>query len=450
VLTARQIAESVRAGALSPQEVLKQHLDRIDAFDQRIDAWVLVDRDGATASAAKLEAAGAVDGPEALEGLAGVPVGVKDIYDVAGLPTRCGSSAFAEYTPDEDAAAVQRLRAAGAVLLGKTATTEFAFLDPAPTRNPWNPEHTPGGSSSGSAAAVAAGMAPVALGSQTVGSVLRPAAYCGVVGLKPSHGRVSLRGIFPLAPSFDHPGIFSHTVLDAALVLQVIAGYDERDPLSLRVPTDDYIAAAQDSGAAPVVGVPWRFFRERAGAEVVAETERVAGLLRDAGATIMDIELPYTAQGIRDMGESVFAAEAASVHDRLYAEHADEYRPLLRAHLARGQTIRAVDYIEAMAARARFRREFTTALERIDVLLIPTAPTTAPAGLASTGDAVFCAPASFAGLPAVALPSGVSADGLPLSVQLVAGPLQEANLLRAAAWVERILDFRAEPPLEPV
>jgi amidase len=291
-------------------------------------------------------------------------------------------------------------------------------------------------------------MAPIALGTQTVGSVLRPAAYCGVVGLKPSHGRVSLRGIFPLAPSFDHPGIFSHTVLDAALVLQAIAGYDERDPLSLRIPTEDYVAAAQDSSAAPVVGVAWRFFRERAGAEVVAETERVAGLLRNASATIVDIELPFTAQGIRDLGESVFAAEAASVHARLYAEHADEYRPLLREHLARGMTIRAVDYIEAMAARARFRRRFTTVLDQVDVLLIPTAPTTAPAGLASTGDAVFCAPASFAGLPAIALPSGVSRDGLPLSVQLVAGPLQEASLLRAAAWVERALGFDAGPPLE--
>jgi Asp-tRNA(Asn)/Glu-tRNA(Gln) amidotransferase A subunit family amidase len=442
-LTASQIADGVRRGTLSSAEAVQQHLDLIESLDARFEAWVLVDSAGARAAARELEAKGPQQGS-----LAGVPVGVKDIYDIAGLPTRCGSSGFAAYTPAEDAATVQRLRAAGAVLLGKTATTEFAFLDPAPTRNPWNPAHTPGGSSSGSAAAVAAGMAPVALGTQTVGSVLRPAAYCGVVGLKASHGRVSLSGIFPLAPSFDHPGIFSHTVLDAAIVLQAIAGYDERDPLSVRAPVDDYVAAVAVAADPPVIGVPWQYFRERAGPEVVEETERVARLLADAGATLRDIELSYTAQGIRDLGESIFAAEAAAVHAKLYAEHADEYRPLLRAHIAKGQTVRAVDYIDAMAARGRFRRDFTLSLEPVDALLIPTAPTTAPEGITSTGDAVFCAPASFAGLPAISLPSGVSPAGLPLSVQLVTGPFEEANLLRVAAWAERVLDFHAVPPLD--
>lgn len=442
MLTATQIAAGVRSGSLSPVELVQQYLGLIDSLDSRLEAWVLADSAGARTAAQRIELANLREGP-----LLGVPVGVKDIYDIGGLPTRCGSGSFAAYTPAEDAATVERLRAAGAILLGKTATTEFAYIDPAPTRNPWNPAHTPGGSSSGSAAAVAAGMAPIALGSQTVGSVLRPAAYCGVVGLKPSHGLVSLRGIFPLAPSFDHPGIFSRTVLDAAVVLQAIAGYDERDPLSVRAPVEDYVAAADDAADAPVIGVPWQFFRERGGAEVVEETERVIRALADAGATIRDIDLPYTAQGIRDMGESVFAAEAAAVHAKLYAEHADEYRPLLRAHIAQGLTVRAVDYIDAMGARGRFRRDFINILEPVDALLIPTAPSTAPLGLTSTGDAVFCAPASFAGVPSIALPSGVSNAGLPLSVQLVAGPFAETALLRAAAWVERVLDFHAEPPL---
>ena len=441
MITAAQIVQDIHNGSLNASQVLEQHLAHVDALEPRVQAWPTVDTAGARRAAAELDAhpSGGL--------LAGVPVGVKDIYDVAGLVTGCGSLAFAAFTPDEDATTVERLRAAGAVITGKTATTDFAFLDPAQTRNPWNLDHTPGGSSSGSAAAVAAGMVPVALGTQTVGSVLRPAAYCGVVGLKPSHGRVSLHGIFPLAPSFDHPGIFSHSVLDAAIVLQAIAGYDPRDAISFDVAVDDYIGAAGNPAPGPVLGLPWTYTRDRAGAEVIAEIERVARLLSQAGATLREIDLPYSAQAIRDLGEPIFMAEAASVHRELFAQHEDEYRPRLRAHLSAGRQVTAVDYLEAQSARGQLKKDLATALEGVDALLIPVAPSTAPAGLESTGDAVFCAPASFAGLPAIALPSGVSGTGLPLAVQLVGRSFAEAALIRVASWVERQLKFTATAPL---
>ncbi|HLF72344.1 MAG TPA: amidase, partial [Dehalococcoidia bacterium] len=228
----------------SAADAVERSLALIEALDGELQAWVEVDADGARAAAKQ-----GVTGP-----LGGLTVGVKDIIDVAGLPTRLGAGAFAHYTPERDATAVARLRAAGAIILGKTHTTEFAFLDPAPTRNPWNLQHTPGGSSSGSAAAVGAGMAPLALGSQTVGSVIRPAAYCGVVGLKPTFGLISYAGTNALAPSFDHIGVLCRSVTDAALALGVLAGHDDADPHSIDAPVADYLGALGRTPA-PRIGI---------------------------------------------------------------------------------------------------------------------------------------------------------------------------------------------------
>ena len=439
--TADQIARSVSNKESSAIEILDEHLSLIDTLEPRIEAWVCVDKTGASEVARGIE-----DAAEPAGALLGVPVGIKDIFDAEGMVTTCGAGPFAHYTPERDAACVQRLKDAGAIIVGKTWTTEFAMLDAAPTHNPWNLDHTPGGSSSGSAAAVAAGMVPVALGSQTVGSVLRPAAYCGVVGLKPSHGRISLRGVFPLAPSLDHVGIFSRSVLDAALVLGVIAGFDADDALSAGRDVEDYVAATI-SPQPPVLGLPLRFFRDRAGAEVASHVEDVAARLAEAGAVIQDVELPLSAQEIRDLGEPVFSAQAASVHAQSFAKHRDSYRQHIREHIEKGMAVTAVDYLEAQGARRRLRQQFVDLLGPVDALLFPTAPGTAPAGLESTGDAVFCAPASFTGLPAISLPSGVAKDGLPLAVQLMGGAFAEARLLRVAAWVEQVLAFDARPDI---
>ncbi|MBI4609895.1 MAG: amidase [Candidatus Rokubacteria bacterium] len=443
-LTATEAVAAIRNGQLSAVSLVEALLARIDALDPDVKAWVTVDRGGAleTASQRDREAqAGRLRGP-----LHGLPVGLKDIYHVAGMVTTCGAGPFAHEHPADDAETVGRLRQAGAVVLGKTATTEFAYLDPAETRNPWNPEHTPGGSSSGSAAAVAARMVPLALGSQTVGSTLRPAAYCGVVGLKPTHGRVSCRGVVPLAWSLDHVGIFSRSVTDAALGLQVLAGHDPRDPFSSRESLADYVGALSRAERPPRLALPRQFFLERASPEVAAHLEGVAQSLGRGGATVEEIKLPPSFEGIHDAGARVVRVEAAAFHAARFATHAAQYRPKLRALIEAGPTISAVEYVAAQQHRRRFRDEMAASFERADALLMPVAGAPAPKGLDSTGDPAFCAPWSFAGLPAISLPSGLTMDGLPLAVQLVSAAFDEPRLLAVARWCEAQLGFTAAPP----
>jgi Asp-tRNA(Asn)/Glu-tRNA(Gln) amidotransferase A subunit family amidase len=396
-------------------------------------------------------------------------VALKDIIDVAGVPTTAGAGPFAHRRPAVDATAVARLRSQGAVILGKVTTTAFAFLDPSPTRNPWNLAHTPGGSSSGPAAAVAARMVPLALGTQTVGSVLRPAAYCGVVGFKPSYGRISTAGVVPLAWSLDHVGSFSRSVEDAALALEVLAGADPADPRASAAPVDDYLVGLIDPPA-PRIGF-LRALLERTAPEMSAHLDMVVQSLRDQGASVVDVDLPPSfgndagalwtttlanegpAQpaparvfsGIHDAALTVVQAEAAAAHHALFAAHAEEFPPRIRQAIAGGQVIPAVAFLLAQEARARFRHEAAALAVRYDALLTPTVGAPAPRGLEATGDPYFCAPWSAAGMPAIALPSGLAEDGLPLSIQLVGAPFAEARLLAAAAWCERTLAFDSQP-----
>ncbi|HET8577150.1 MAG TPA: amidase [Methylomirabilota bacterium] len=442
-LTASEAARRIRTGAISPSNLLAALLKRIDAVEPTVRAWVHLDRDAAARVAVQRDM-------EAREGrfmgaLHGVPVALKDIFDAAGLVTTAGAGPFAHRTATADAASVARLRAAGAVVLGKVTTTAFAFLDPSPTRNPWNPEHTPGGSSSGPAAAVAARMAPLALGSQTVGSVLRPAAYCGVVGLKPTHGRISAAGVVPLSWSLDHVGIFSRRVEDCALALGLLAGADAADPLSSAAGVDDY-AGAVAAAAPPRIGVLRPLF-ERATPDMAAHVEATARALEKAGATLVDVALPASFAGLHEAGSLVLRAEAAAWHTPLFTKHAGEYPPRIREAIEAGRGIPAVDYLAAQESRRAFRRDMAPLTGAHDALLTPTVGAPAPKGLGSTGDPYFCAPWSFAGLPAIALPSGVDAGGLPLSIQLVGAAFAEARLLGAAAWCERVIGFDGAPSL---
>ena len=378
--------------------------------------------------------------------LAGVPVGIKDIIDVAGLPTRLGAAPFAHYTPNLDSTAVARLRAAGAIILGKTHTTEFAFLDPAPTCNPWNRKHTPGGSSSGSAASVGARTIPLAIGSQTVGSVLRPAAYCGCVGLKPTYGLIPYTGTAALASSFDHLGIFTTSVADAALALGVLAGYDRFDPASIDLVPPDY-AAAIANPQPPRIGIVRSYYRGHAGPEVDQHLEDVARRFAAAGATVTDAEMPGDAAALRARGDPVMQYEAAQAHAALFAAHKAEYRPGIRNLVEAGQKVSEAAYQDGRDAVRAMREGIVNTLQGFDVLLLPVAPATAPDSLETTGQGIFCAPASFAGLPAISLPSGLGANGMPLAVQLIALPLAEPALLNAAAWAETILNFTATPDI---
>lgn len=440
-LTAAEAARLIRARAISAEDLLAACLARIEVAEPAVRAWVHLDREGAR-RAARERAQEAGEG-RLLGALHGVPVALKDIFDASGLVTTAGAGAFAHRRATADATSVARLRAQGGVVLGKVTTTPFAFLDPTSTRNPWNLEHTPGGSSSGPAAAVAARMVPLALGSQTVGSVLRPAAYCGVVGVKPTHGRISLSGIVPLASSTDHVGTFSRSVEDAALALGLMAGPDPLDPLSSGPPVEDYTRALVDP-VPPRLGL-LRGLLGKASAEVAVHLEATARTFAAAGAVVADVSLPPSFEGLHEAGTAVVRAEAAAWHRPLYERHAAEYPTHVRAAIEQGRRILAVDYLAAQAARRRFRDDMSAIATRHDALLLPVAPGPAPKGLGSTGDPYFCAPWTFAGMPAISLPSGLAADGLPLAIQLVGAPWSEARLLAAASWCERALSWVERP-----
>jgi aspartyl-tRNA(Asn)/glutamyl-tRNA(Gln) amidotransferase subunit A len=427
-LGAREAARRIREGRLSPVALAEACFARITALDGQLKAWSHLDDAGALDVARQRDAearSGRIVGP-----LHGVAVGIKDIIDVAGMPTTGGAQPWAHTRPSRDATCVARLRAAGAVILGKTATTEFAYRDPAPTHNPWHLGHTPGGSSAGSGAAVAARMVPLALGSQTVGSVLRPAAYCGVVGFKGTHGAVPVDGVIALAWSLDHVGVFARTVTDAALGFGILVGRPF-DPTAPRAPR---LALAPELLA-------------RAEPETAARIQDAADRFARAGAGVVEVKLPASFDDVHAAGLTVLEAESAAYHADDFRKHAAQYGKEIRALVEVGLGQSALTFLRANRIRLRFREEMMPLLAGHDALLAPTAPAPAPAGLSSTGDGSLCAPWSYAGVPAITLPSGLGAAGLPEAVQLVAAAGQEALLFDVAQWCEDVLRFSAAPSL---
>jgi Asp-tRNA(Asn)/Glu-tRNA(Gln) amidotransferase A subunit family amidase len=367
--------------------------------------------------------------------LHGVPVGIKDIFDTGDMPTEDGSALHAGRTPDHDATAVAMLRAAGAVIMGKTVTTEFATYTPGKTRNPHNPAHTPGGSSSGSAAAVAAGMVPLALGSQTNGSVIRPAAFCGVYGFKPTHGLVPRGGVLKLSRTLDHVGVFARTLEDVALAAEQLVGHDPRDPDTrprARVPFVDTLA--QEPPLPPLLayvkGPAW----ERATPETQAAFAELAAAL---GERIVEVEMPASARQSLDWHREIMAAEMAATLDRDWEQGRERLSPTLRTMLERGRAAKALDYQRARARLSLLNEGFDEIFERCDAIVTPAAPGTAPAGLQATGDPSFCTLWTLCGMPALNLPLMRGEDGLPMGVQLVGRRDSDARLLRTARWMVR-------------
>ena len=452
-LSLSDAAAEIAAGRLSPVELIDATLDRLERVEPRVQAWARIRPDDARKAArrlADLRASGTLVGP-----LHGIPVGIKDIFYTAGLETSCGSKIMAGFVPSYDATAVARLRRAGAIVLGKTHTTEFASFDPSPARNPWALEHTPGGSSSGSAAALAARMCHGALGSQTSGSICRPAAFCGIVGLKPTFGRVSRYGVHPLAWTLDHPGPMARTVRDVAVLLDAVAGPDANDPATVSAPAPPRAAAAlADARACDAVvrglrvGIPDRYFSDGLDPEEAAAYRDALRALGDLGCRIEDVRLPELFETAMDAHELIHHTEAAAVHADTYRVHPNEYGHKLRAVIEAGFHVPAPSYVRAQQIRTLLIEAMRTLMHNVDVLATPSAPGPAPAGLGSTGSPAYNRPFSFLGFPSLTVPCGFTKNGLPLGIQLGGRPFEEITLLSLAAayegasrWSERM------PPL---
>ncbi len=417
---------AIASGSLSAHDYLESCIARTLATEPAVGAFAWFDADAARASAAAVAPGGA---------LAGMPIGLKDIIATRGVPTGMGSAAFDGHVPEASAWVVDTLAAASALMFGKTVTTEFAWRHPGRTRNPWNAAHTPGGSSSGSAAAVAVGSVPAALGTQTLGSVLRPAAFCGVVGYKPSFGAIPRTGVYPLAASLDHIGVFARSVVDAALLAAVLTGRDGIDFLNTPAPAPAWpvIEPTRPPRIALLPTVMW----DRASDEQRRLVESVAGRLEADGATVVPLELPPAFDALWAIAKTICDAEGGTVNAALAHEDPPRVSGPTIELVSRGAALSAADYLHAKDAQQALIRAFATLMAPFDVALMAPALGEAPLGLADTGDAVFCTPATLLGAPAIAIPAGRSAAGLPLGIQLVASWGNDLGLLANAMWVER-------------
>jgi aspartyl-tRNA(Asn)/glutamyl-tRNA(Gln) amidotransferase subunit A len=450
------LASLIRNKAVSPVEVTEAALSRIAAVDGKLNAFATVMADQARVAAKSAEKAilaGGYLGP-----FHGIPIGIKDIFHTRGVRTSAGSRVLANFVPDDDATLVARLKAAGAVIVGKTQTHEFAYGYVTPTtRNPWDTRRIPGGSSGGSGAAVASSMCAAATGSDTGGSIRVPAAMNGVVGLKPTFGRVSKRGVIVLSWSLDHVGPITRTVEDAALMMNVISGFDPQDPASADMPVPDFTAALKKNIAGVKLGIPAEHFLEPLDPEVAGAFHQAVGVLKAAGAEIQEVSLPHA-------GASVLAAlyilisEAASYHERWFAAHADLYTPEVQGYIRMGRLLTAAHYIKAQRVRALVARDFDHAFEKVDALVTPTLPITAPlagdpevsAGKARMQLTEACGrnmyPLTMTGLPAISVPCGFSQAGLPIGLQIIGRPFDEAGILRIADHFQGITDWHARRP----
>ena len=374
--------------------------------------------------------------------LSGIPVAIKDIIATSDMPTTNGSPIYRDHIPANDAWVVERLRQLGATIFGKTVTTEFAWRHPGPTVNPWNAEHTPGGSSSGSAAVVAAGLVPLALGSQTLGSVIRPAAFNGIVGFKPSYGAIPRIGVHPLSSSLDHVGFFARRVDDVALALSLLAATSDRDPHGRPVPA---FQVDPERGVEPLARPRLGIVRFDKWSRVEAEQQKTfegtIEKLRASGAVVEELVLAELDRVNWQAIVTILESEGAHLFAELVARYPDRTSDHLKSLVTNGKAISAPDYLAAKASQEQRRLALGSEMKGFDALLTLPAFGEAPRGLHYTGDAGYCAPWTFVGAPAVTLPAGLGKSGLPLGIQIVGDYRNDLRLLRAAKWVEIALSF---------
>lgn len=430
-LTVLQAHERLARGELRAVEYAMACLNRIEAVDQQVHAWRLLDRDVIIKQAEAADAYRASGRP--IGPLHGIPVGIKDIIDTADMPTENGTAIDSGRRPHRDATVVARLRAAGAIIFGKTVTTELAYFSPAETRNPHDPERTPGGSSSGSAAAVAAGMVPLAVGSQTAGSVIRPASYCGVVGFKPSHGLIPRTGILTLSSPLDTIGGFARSIEDVALLCDVMAGHDpeDRDTRTEAPPRLLDLASTR-----PPLDPVFAFVRQPAWDQAEGHThEAFAELVDTLGERCDPVDLPQPFDEAAAAHRAVMVAGFARHLRGHYERGRDVLSQQLREAIEEGRNLSAMRYLSALDWREVLHAGIEQVFERYDVLITPAATGEASMGLSSTGSPAFNTLWTFLGVPTVSLPLMTGPNGLPLGVQLVGRRGQDGRLLRTARWL---------------
>ena len=458
-LTIAEASRAIAEGSLSPVALTEAYLDRIAALDGELHSYVLVMRDEALA-AAREAAGGGRRG-----GLYGIPIGLKDIYKTRGVRTTAGSRRYLDHVPEEDAETWVRLRAAGAILLGKQETHEFAIGGPdftlpfAPARNPWNTARYPAGSSSGSAVAVAAGLCAAAMGSDTGGSIRGPAAYCGIVGLKPTYGRVSRRGVFPLSYTLDHCGPLTRTVEDCAIMMQALAGYDPLDPASADLAVPDYLAALATRLDGVRIGVIRHFHERDAVADFGPESAPSAAYgaafdaalrtLESLGAHLSDVQLSPLIDYL-DANRLIMLAEAYALHEKDFRERPQDFGRHMFARVALGAFLTAADYVEAMRQRRELCLEFAKAIDGVDVVISANATGPAPPidqvpfwGVFER--ASYTGPYNLTGSPALSVPIGFE-DGLPLAFQIAGKPFDEAAVMRVGHAFEQATDVHRQRP----
>jgi aspartyl-tRNA(Asn)/glutamyl-tRNA(Gln) amidotransferase subunit A len=459
LLTVAEASRAIAEGELSPVALTEAYLDRIDALDGELHSYVLVLHEKARAAAREL-AAGRSRGA-----LHGIPIGLKDIYKTRGIRTTAGSRRYLDHIPEEDAESWVKLRDAGAILLGKQETHEFAIGGPdftlpfPPACNPWNTEHYPAGSSSGSAVAVAAGLCAAAMGSDTGGSIRSPAAYNGIVGLKPTYGRVSRRGVFPLSYTLDHCGPLTRTVEDCAIIMQALAGYDRNDPASADVPVPDYRTALAKRLDGLTIGVIRHFHERDAVAGFGADSapnpayveafDNACRTLEGLGARLVDVQLSPLIDYL-DANRLIMLAEAYALHETDFRKQPELFGHHMFARIALGAFLTAADYVEAMRQRRELALEFARALADVDVAISANATGPAPridaVSTYSTFErASYTGPYNLTGSPALSVPIGFE-DGLPLAFQIAGRPFDEAGVMRIGYAFEQATDFHFQRP----
>ena len=455
-----QLAPLIRGREVSPVEVTEAYLARIDRLNPLLNAYITVMAEQARVAARAAETEidnGTYRGP-----LHGVPIGIKDLFDVAGVPNTMGTKILRDNIPTADAAVVGRLKDAGAIVLGKQNLHEFAFGITSENphygvvRNPWNVERVPGGSSGGTAAAVAAGMCAAGIGSDTGASIRAPASFCGVVGLKPTYGRVSRAGALPLAWSLDHPGPITRSVADCALILQAIAGQDPADPATTSDLVPDYSSDLSLGVKGLRVGVPKEYFFDIIEPEVDLLVRAAIVQLEQLGAHVEEVSLPHVGHA-QVAGNVIMSTEAASWHADWLRERPQDYGADVLQRIRGGQLIRAVDYLASQKTRALIQQDFATAFERVDVVVGPTVPLVAPAighTLDPSGPQNLpprsianraTVPCNLTGMPAISIPCGFASDGLPVGLQIMTPAFTEGLALRVAAAYEAATQWSKSP-----